>query len=380
MKARVGAGGLFVLGLACVASAHTTFTTLFIDRKNQGDGTCVRMPLDEQTATFPIRPITSDDMACGRNGSESVPFVCSANKGSLLTFEFRLWPDAQQPGSIDPGHLGPCAVYVKKVDEILTESAAGGGWLKIWEDGFNQETRQWCVDRLVQNNGLLSVNLPQGLPSGYYLVRPEILALHWAAHRNDPQYFVGCAQIFLNSDIQGELDVPGEHLATIPGYVDLGTPGVTFDVYQKNAPAYPMPGPRVFIPNGETAKSSTLPEAQPMVQTVGLIPQDCLLKSANWCGKAIAPYSDRASCWRGVKECFAQSKECKKSAPPVGLRNCNVWGAYCESMNQLCAQNIFQGPPAFHAAEVFVPPPGELPAVWNDVFEKNNRQARRFAV
>jgi hypothetical protein len=263
-------------------------------------------------------------------------------------------------------------VYLKKVDNMLTDSASGGGWFKIWEDGYNPKTQKWCVDTLVQNNGLLSVNLPQGLPSGYYLVRPEILALHWAAHRNDPQFYLGCAQIFVTSDIQGSLEVPKEHLATIPGYVNLDTPGLKFDIYQKNLPPYPMPGPKVFIPDGERAKANMKPEAKPLVQSVGLIPQDCLLKSANWCGKAIAPYSDRASCWRGVNDCFAQSKECKKSSPPVGLRNCNVWSAYCESMNQLCAQDVFQGPPAFHGAEVVVSSPGELPAVWNNVFEKGS--------
>ncbi|KAL7788723.1 glycoside hydrolase family 61 protein [Trichoderma ceciliae] len=370
MKACASAG-LLMLGFAYMASAHTTFTTLFIDRKNQGDGTCVRMPYDGETATFPIRPITSNDMACGRNGSDPVPFICSANRGSLLTFEFRLWPDAQKPGSIDPGHLGPCAVYVKKVDNMFTDSAVGGGWHKIWEDGFNQETQKWCVDTLVENHGLLSVNLPQGLPSGYYLVRPEILALHWAAHRNDPQYYLGCAQIFLSSDVQGSLEVPEEHIANIPGYVDVDTPGLTFDIYQKNPPPYPIPGPKVFIPDAERVNANTEPKTPPIVQTVGLIPQDCLLKSANWCGKAIAPYSDRASCWRGARECFVQSKECKKSAPPIGLRNCNIWSAYCESINQLCAQNVFQGPPAFHAEEVVVALPGELPAVWNNVFERD---------
>lgn len=61
--------GLLLLGLACRASAHTTFTTLFIDKKNQGDGTCVRMPYDDKTATNPVKPITSSDMACGEHAS-----------------------------------------------------------------------------------------------------------------------------------------------------------------------------------------------------------------------------------------------------------------------------------------------------------------------
>ncbi|PNP41633.1 hypothetical protein TGAMA5MH_06417 [Trichoderma gamsii] len=369
MKAYTGAVRL-MLGFAALANAHTTFTTLYVDRKSQGDGTCVRMPYDGETATFPIQSVTSEDMACGRNGTEPVPFVCPTKKGSLLTFEFRLWPDAQQPGSIDSGHLGPCAVYLKRVDNMLTDSASGDGWFKIWEDGYSSETQKWCVDTLVENNGLLSVNLPQGLPSGYYLVRPEILALHWAVHRNDPQYYLGCAQIFLDSDVNGALKVPKEHLATIPGYVDLDTPGLKFDIYQDDIPDYPIPGPEVFTPDKSHSSANSDPRLEPMVQTVGLIPPDCLLKSANWCGKALAPYSDSTSCWEAVRDCYAQSKECKKSSPPVGLKNCDLWSAYCETIDKLCTQNLFQGPPAFQAKEVILPPPGELPAMWNNVFEK----------
>ena len=55
-----------LLLLAPAAQAHTLFTTLFINGNNQGDGTCVRMPMDGETATGPIYPIVGDDMACGK--------------------------------------------------------------------------------------------------------------------------------------------------------------------------------------------------------------------------------------------------------------------------------------------------------------------------
>jgi hypothetical protein len=64
MKAYSGAV-ILMLGFAALANAHTTFTTLYVDRKSQGDGTCVRMPYDGETATFPIQSVISEDMACG---------------------------------------------------------------------------------------------------------------------------------------------------------------------------------------------------------------------------------------------------------------------------------------------------------------------------
>lgn len=51
---------------AQLVAAHTVFTTLFVNDVSQGDGTCVRMPSDPSTATFPINDLDSDSMACGK--------------------------------------------------------------------------------------------------------------------------------------------------------------------------------------------------------------------------------------------------------------------------------------------------------------------------
>lgn len=61
---------LSVFGLASVlvplSSAHTTFTTLFVNDVNQGDGTCIRMAKKGNLATHPIAGgLDSEDMACG---------------------------------------------------------------------------------------------------------------------------------------------------------------------------------------------------------------------------------------------------------------------------------------------------------------------------
>lgn len=48
------------------AAAHTLFTTLFVNDVDQGDGTCVRMPMTSHNATFPVNNLASNDMACGK--------------------------------------------------------------------------------------------------------------------------------------------------------------------------------------------------------------------------------------------------------------------------------------------------------------------------
>lgn len=48
-----------------LVSAHTTFTTLYVDGVNQGDGVCIRMNRNADKASDPIEPITSKNVACG---------------------------------------------------------------------------------------------------------------------------------------------------------------------------------------------------------------------------------------------------------------------------------------------------------------------------
>lgn len=312
-------------------------------------------------------------METGRGGDKPVAYVCPAPSGATLTFEWRLWPDYEQPGSIDPGHLGPCAVYVKKVDDMFTDDAAGSGWFKIWEDGYDAESGQWCVDRLVEKKGLMSVELPSGLPAGYYLVRPEILALH-QAYRGDPQFYLGCAQIFVEASTGvPPLDVPAEYRASIPGYVDGDTPGVTFDIYKNPMPEYPIPGPKVYLPTlPDSRTSASSKKTQQQQQSQGAIPAGCLVKNANWCAKEIAPYDGEEGCWAGVKDCYAQSKECWDSAPASGSANCYTWSDYCQKMNDACEAGEFRGPPEFNGKEKYAEVPGKIPEVWNDVFDETD--------
>lgn len=347
---------LAALGLVPAASAHTLFTTFFINGKNQGDGTCVRQPTDGSTSTSPIYPLTGDVMACGRDGEDAVPFVCPASAGDTVSFEFRSWPNAEKSGSIDPSHKGPCAVYLKKVDDMFSDAAAGDGWFKIWDDGYNADTGKWCVDTLIDNGGLLSVELPTGLPSGYYLARPELLALH-SAPSGDPQFYHSCAQIFIEQGAEGSLSIPSEYAVSIPGHVKADDPGLTFNLYVEDAADYVIPGPPVYVPASTASGTKrTLGE--------GAIPSDCLLKNGNWCAKPVPSSSDVTTCWASVENCWDQSKVCWDTMQPSGGWNCEVWADYCTAMGKSCEAGNYDGPPEFAGKEVFKSSP-EIPAPYN---------------
>ncbi|GKT47257.1 putative endo-beta-1,4-glucanase D [Colletotrichum spaethianum] len=342
-----------VLALASAANAHTMLSELYINGESQGDATCIRTPKDGATSTSPVAGLTSQDMACDRRRVH----LCRPGSAKL-TFEFRQWPDKRAEGSIDPSHKGPCSVYIKKVDD-MNSTAAGPGWFKIWDEGYDESTQQWCVDKLIANKGLLTVELPSGLPAGYYLVRPEVLALHQAVSLHDPQYYVGCAQVYIQDGPSGALDIPSEYAVSIPGYVDGSEPGNNFNLYDNPQFPYPVPGPKPYSPTGTSSGVKA-------ASFEGGVPSDCLIKNANWCGKAVESYSTETGCWAGVDACYAQGTECFDSAPPTGASNCYVWNdSMCKGLEAQCRAKNFNGPPQIELEAKTSAAPGPIPGAVN---------------
>lgn len=277
-----------------------------------------------------------------------------------MTFEFRSWPNAERSGSIDPSHKGPCAVYIKPVDDMFSDAAAGPGWFKIWEDGFNADTGKWCVETMIENDGLLSVNIPTGLPSGYYLVRPELLALH-AAPDGDPQFYHSCAQIFIENGSAGTLNIPSEYEVSIPGHVSATDPGLNFNLYYGDDTAdYVLPGPAPYVPTSSGATSTVK-----RTQDAGAIPADCILKNGNWCAKPVPTYDDQTSCWGGAENCWDQSATCWDTMPVSGGWNCEVWADYCKAIGESCEAGQYTGPPEFTGEEIFSSTHDSLPEPYN---------------
>ncbi|KAK5004377.1 hypothetical protein LTR60_006569, partial [Cryomyces antarcticus] len=300
------------------------------------------MPKDPSTATAPIADISSNDMVCGRDGTTGVARVCSANASSTLTFEYRDWPDDASRGAIDISHKGPCAVYLKKVDSAVSDSGTGDGWFKIWEEGYDESAGKWCTEKLIDNKGHLSVNLPSDVAGGYYLVRPEVLALHQADKTpSDPQLYVGCAQVFLKS---AGTATPS-NTVSIPGHVAEGQPGLKFNIWATPmALPYPMPGPAVYQ---STTKRDLSARTVQTSQSEGLKPANCVLENANWCGTEIAQYSGESACWSASTACWDQATTCYNTAPPTGSKNCKIWEDKCTAIQKQCGAGNFNGPPDY---------------------------------
>lgn len=328
---------LATLASAPAVFAHTAFTDFYVDGVPQGDAVAMRMSMDSETTTNPIAGLDSEAMACNVGGTTGVSRVQSVPDGALLSFEIRAWPNDPSKERLDAGHKGPCAFYLKKVSSAVNDTATGDGWFKVFDHGYDASTKEWCTDVIINNNGLLNVRLPEGLEGGYYLARPEILSLH-QADKGDPQFYTGCAQIFLEST--GSL-VP-ESTVSIPGYVDYNTPSTDFDIYNTDNALYTeLPGPSVAT----LVSNSNFQSSSQTTQSEGLITKGCLVENANWCGVEVADYSDETGCWASSESCWTQSKSCYASAPPTGQTGCELWADKCTGIQDQCSAGNFNGPP-----------------------------------
>lgn len=207
----------------------------------------------------------------------------------------------------------------------------------------------------------MSIDIPDSLPSGNWLFRPELLALH-NADKGDPQFYTGCAQVFVQGSNTAPLDVPEEYSVSIPGYVQADDPGLTFNIYSQQLPPYPMPGPKVYEP-AEQVTAATSSSKLALKQTEGKVPSDYLIKNANWAGVEVAAYSTEDGCWEASSACYDQAGTCYDSAPPTGSANCRVWEQKCDGINAACSAGDFNGPPNKGQKLVSADPapPGDIP-------------------
>ncbi|KAF6757592.1 glycosyl hydrolase family 61-domain-containing protein [Ephemerocybe angulata] len=233
--------------------AHTIFQEVYVNGVSQGSTVGIRVPEYDG----PISDVNSNDIIC--NGGIN-PYrqpvstkVIDVPAGAQVTAEWHHTlagaqaNDAADP--IDPSHKGPVLVYLAQIPSATQQSVTGLKWFKIYHDGLSGGV--WGVDRLIQNKGKVTFTIPSCIPSGEYLMRVELIALHAAGSYPGAQFYMECAQLKISG---GGNASPAT--VSFPGAYKGTDPGVTVNIYS-NLSSYVIPGPEVFTCSAGSAPTQT---------------------------------------------------------------------------------------------------------------------------
>ncbi|KEY69258.1 hypothetical protein S7711_01709 [Stachybotrys chartarum IBT 7711] len=227
---------LTMLASASLALGHATFQQLWVDGVDQASS-CVRRP----PSNSPINGVTTNDLRCNVGGATGVAGVCDVPAGSTVEVEMHEQPDQRDCSrpAIGGAHDGPVLVYMSAVSDATTADGSGS-WFKVAEFGYEEDSDLWGTDYLNENCGRFPFTVPANLPTGDYLVRAEVLALHVAGSVGGVQPYVSCFQVHVSG---GSGSVPSG--VSIPGIYSASQPGIVWNIYMGNNAAYPIPGPPV---------------------------------------------------------------------------------------------------------------------------------------
>jgi lytic cellulose monooxygenase (C1-hydroxylating) len=101
-------------------------------------------------------------------------------------------------------------------------------FFKIHEVTFDPKTGLWANDVLVNNKNVWKVQIPSDLKAGDYIIRHEIVALHYAARENaGPEFLISCA----NVRVLGDGTAVPKDTVRFPGAYQLDNSGLKINIY-----------------------------------------------------------------------------------------------------------------------------------------------------
>lgn len=115
-------------------------------------------------------------------------------------------------------------------------------FFKIWEAGYDAKTKLWINEKIIKDDRKMSFQLPSDLKPGVYVLRSELIALHYASTQG-PQVYPHCFNILINGN--GTASPKG---VKFPGGYSAREPALTTNLYNSagkplNWEKYIIPGP-----------------------------------------------------------------------------------------------------------------------------------------
>lgn len=181
---------------------------------------------------------SSGDIVCHKEATPGKTSVKVA-AGSSLDLKWDTWPES---------HHGPVLDYLAKCEGDCTQADKTAlSFFKLDEAGvLDAASNEWATDKLIANDNTWTVNIPEGLATGHYVLRHEIIALHSAGQENGAQNYPSCINIEVTGS--GSTDPCADGADCVAG-TELYTPsdeGIKYDIYSGDISGYPIPGPKVW--------------------------------------------------------------------------------------------------------------------------------------
>ncbi|RGP79052.1 endoglucanase [Fusarium longipes] len=173
------------------------------------------------------------DIICHRAARNARGHI-TVSAGDKINLKWNDWPSSHKGPVID--YLARCTGLCQDADKNDLE------FFKISEAGLidrSTDNGYWASDVLIGNGNSWTVQIPEDLASGNYVLRHEIIALHGAGQKNGAQNYPQCFNIKV---VEGGNVAPEGIQGTELYKTDDA--GILFNLYvPRSSLSYEIPGP-----------------------------------------------------------------------------------------------------------------------------------------
>jgi len=194
----------------------------------------------------PIENVNDPGLACGRD-AKAPALKAVARAGAKVTVQW---------SGIVRTHYGPSMTYLAYLPEPNAKPQ-NLSFFKISERGYDPQEKLWANEQLIKADRKDTFQLPSDIKPGMYVLRTELVSLHYAA-RSGAQFYAHC----FNVDVQGSGSATPEGV-TFPGGYSKSDPSLAFKLYKDDKSengweSYKVPGPPKYAGKYE-APTGTAP-------------------------------------------------------------------------------------------------------------------------
>ncbi|KAK3939315.1 endo-1,4-beta-glucanase [Diplogelasinospora grovesii] len=208
----------------------------------------------EDDGFVPPSNYSTPDIVCHRNGSPAKVHA-PVKAGDKIHVQWNGWPESHRGPVMS--YLAPCTAAdggcasVDKTKLSWTKIDNSAPALLNYTGGL---PGLWATNVLIGSNNSWLVGIPEGLETGPYVLRHELLALHYAARPDGAQNYPQCLNLWVEGrDTGGVTSNSGGSNETVLGSKGIpavgmykaNDPGVAIDIYAKTLTTYIVPGPTV---------------------------------------------------------------------------------------------------------------------------------------